>query len=279
MSVQSRTILRWPSLADRTKVVDSAVITYPGDPRKLNRAYGNGVFRRRIALSRGAGEILAELEDNQHGFRLVVCHDTQRVTDIRVETLRIPFNTCPGAAEPLRGMVGVPLDIDVAGLRNAIPPGDNCNHLSDLATLALAHYRRGDTTRVYDVEVPDEREGEFAARVAVDGETVHDWRLRQHSLVAPARLAGKSMLQGMYGWASAEFDAEALEAALVLQRGYFVAQARFFDFAGSAGAPASDDNRPEGSCYAYNRGVVEKGVRTGTTVDFTDSPEQLLQFK
>jgi len=87
------------------------------------------------------------------------------------------------------------------------------------------------------------------------------------------------MLQGMYAWASAVFDAEGLEAALVLQRGYFVAQARFFDFAGSAGAPASDDNRPEGSCYAYNAGVVEQGVRTGSTVDFTHSPERLLQFK
>lgn len=254
------------------------VSSYPGDPRLRNADYGSGVYRRRIALNATVDGVLAEMEDNQHGFRLRLNHDGESITALEAEVLRYPFNTCPGAVEPLRALIGTPLDIDVAALRRIIEPGFNCTHLYDLATLALAQQRRGLGRRMYDVVVPDERDGETSATVALDGVSVHRWRIREQRLVAPAALAGESMMSGYFKWTSRCFGGDALEAAQVIQRGYFVAQARRYDFKNSVGAPASDDNMPQGSCYSYNHGVVEQAVRTGTTRDFSDCAEALLQF-
>ena len=43
----------------------------------LNPEYGEGCFRRHIRLRASESEVLAELEDHHHAFRLTLQHDGQ----------------------------------------------------------------------------------------------------------------------------------------------------------------------------------------------------------
>ncbi len=62
---------------------------------KPNRDYGTGIFRRRILIKTGVNktETVAELEDCVHGFRLVVNHENNIITDVQAEALRIPLTS------------------------------------------------------------------------------------------------------------------------------------------------------------------------------------------
>jgi formate-dependent nitrite reductase cytochrome c552 subunit len=87
------------------------------------------------------------------------------------------------------------------------------------------------------------------------------------------------MMQGFFRWASKAFSGDFLESALVLQRGYFVAQVRRSDYLNAGGRPATADNMPEGACYTYNSPVVHSAIHTdGMARDFTGTAEQLLEF-
>lgn len=71
-------------------------------PPLLDPDYGQGAFRRALRLRVVAGQVLVDLEDANHAFRLRLLHDGQQVTDIEAETLRHPFVTCAEAVGPLR---------------------------------------------------------------------------------------------------------------------------------------------------------------------------------
>jgi len=246
---------------------------------KSNPNYGEGIYRRRIRLENQSLQVVAELEDITHAFRLTLGHDGSCVTDIKAQPIRYPFDTCPGAAAMLQPLIGCSLDTDASSFRSVVAPGQNCTHLYDLALLALAHARRPARTRIYDISVPDELVTGTEIRLLCDGVAVHEWRVRDHRIVAPATFARQPVMQGFYSWASEAFAGEILEAALVLQRGYFVAQGRRYDYMNSGDRLATDDNMPNGACYTYNTGVVEKAVHTeGMARDFSASAEQLLKF-
>lgn len=247
--------------------------------RNSNPDYGKGIYRRRVRLENHPQQVVAELEDLSHGFRLSLSHDGHCVTDISAQPIRYPFDTCPGAVAQLKPLLGCALDTDSGGFRRILDPGQNCTHLYDLTLLALAHAGRDSKSRVYDITVPDERDDGAMIELRCDSILLHQWRVRQHRIVEPSELAGKSMQQGFYAWASGLFSADQLEAAVVLQRGYFVAQLRRTDFMHAGGRPATEDNMPNGACYTYNSGVVEKAIHTdGMARDHTASAEQLLQF-
>ena len=244
-----------------------------------NPNYGGGIYRRRIRLVHKPAQIVAELEDTTHGFRLTLSHNEKQVINITAEPIRYPFDTCPGAVASLQPLINCPLDIDSRTIRRVLNPGRNCTHLYDLALLALAHCRRPEQHRIYDISVPDERENGTGIRVSRDGLLQHEWQVNRHHIAAPSPLAGKPLMRGFYSWASAEFSDDALEAACVLQRGYFVAQSRRHDYMNAAGRMAREDNMPDGACYTYSAGVVEHAVHTGGMGrDFTAAPDQLLKF-
>lgn len=244
-----------------------------------NPDYGTGIFRRRIRLVSTGNQVQADLEDCNHAFRLTLLHDGQQVTGITAEPIRFPFNTCPGALVNLQGFIGCALSASIPEIRQFVRPEQNCTHLYDLATLALAHVAHGRTVRQYDVAIPDERDGVLPAEVSCDGLLQHSWQIRQREIIFPPHLAGKPIMKGFYQWATAEFAGDALEAAEVLQRGYFVSHTRRLDLKSSVGRPAFGDRMPEGSCYSYNRGVVEHAFQACDNVrDFTDTPELLLRF-
>lgn len=246
---------------------------------KPNSLYGSGVFRRRILLSVGEKKVGVELEDDNHGFRLRLWHDGERVVKLEVDAVRHPFNTCPEAVLPLQRVTGLQLDAEESSLREKLIPGDNCTHLYDMVLIAMAHARELGTQRVYDMEVDDERDGVTTARISCDGQTVHDWTISNHSVVTPAAYVGQPMLRGFYAWVSQALTGMSREAAIALQRAYFVAQSRRYDYHPAAEHPATSDGMPDGSCYSYGSGVVERAFRRdGSRRDFTGSPESLLRF-
>ena len=244
-----------------------------------NPDYGNGIYRRRIRLEKHSRQVVAELEDVTHAFRLILTHDDSNIIDVAAQPIRYPFDTCPGAVDQFKPLLGQPLAAGPASIRELLDPGQNCTHLYDLATLAMAHTARPERQRVYEVSVPDEGENGAMIELACDGAIVHCWRVQDHEVVEPAEFSGNPMKQGFFRWASQVFDGDALEAATVLQRGYFVAQVRRSDYLNAGGRPATADNMPEGACYTYNRPVVSAAIHTeGMARDFTETAEQLLSF-
>ncbi len=245
----------------------------------LNPHYGEGVFRRRIRLVSSADTVVGELEDCAHGFRTTLVHDDQRVTEVLGEAIRYPMTTCPGAVEPLQALRGTPLTMSAGDINKHGNPFGNCTHLYDLTILAIAHTQYDKVERQYDVEVDDERDGVSEARVYLDGELIHCWQTAAFAVVAPEVLKGNTMFKGFSAWAGAEFAGVELEAAHVLQKGYFVAQARRYDIEKTAGQPAALEPARRNVCYSYSDGVIEGAVRLGGgSRDFTFSEEALLRF-
>jgi hypothetical protein len=246
-----------------------------------NPHYGTGIFRRRLHWQAGAGEVRVALEDSNHGFRLRLQHDGRCITAVSAEPLRHPFTTCPEAVASLQRIVGLPL-ADVAAQREHLPQADNCTHLVDMALLAAAHAAHAadiGQARSFDIAVADEHEGITQARIECDGQPVHDWAIRAHTLESPAGLAGRPVMRGFYAWATQVFTDMPLEAAQALQRGYFVAQSRRWNTQPIEAHPASTDGIPVGACYSYNTGAVERALRIqGSVRDYTQSSERLLQF-
>lgn len=255
----------------------STMESYPDNP-----SYGSGSFRRRIRLRASDTEVLAELEDHNHGFRLRLQHDGQQVTAIDAETMRIPFSTCPGAVKPLRELCGLPITEDSQQLIANSKPSANCTHLYDLSLLAIAQAARGPGERLYDICISDETDEQpSAAEIRLDGQLLHRWLCRDWSIVEPAELAGNVLYKGFTTWANAAFSGEAQRAAFALQKGYFVASARRYDLDAMAGEAANDAREiMYGACYTYTSPQIEQAQRLASSVrDFSDTAEQLLEFR
>ena len=250
---------------------------YPPNPD-----YGNGLYRRRIRLVHAAGEVCGELEDDCHGFRVVLQHDGRVVTGVSGSALRVPMSTCGQALKPLQGLVGIALDTPLSEIAASVHPRSNCTHWYDLALLALVHATQGEAERVYDVEVVDQPSDGSPARaeVLLNGESIHCWLLDGTAVAEPSAFAGKPMLKGFSAWANDAFDGAAREAAFVLSKGVFVAFSRLFDMSNSSGQSALAHANMRGACYTYSAGVVEHAVRNHDVVrDFSATPEQLLTFR
>lgn len=245
----------------------------------LNPDYGKGVFRRRIRLNGTDGQVCAELEDTNHGFRAKVFHDGQQVTDIQSEALRIPLSTCGGASEPLKALIGMPLDTPTKNITLAVDPRANCTHLYDLTLLAIAHCLRGNTSRQYDMEVDDQLEQEPAeSRLYRNQQLVMTWQARDW-LISAGPHTGNPLFKGFAAWANEAFSGDEQEAAFALQKAYFVSQARRYKMDALAGTPANDQPQMKGVCFSYSPPNIDRAIRTANnTRDFTDCPEQLLKF-
>ncbi|MBW2940751.1 DUF2889 domain-containing protein [Zhongshania aquimaris] len=249
---------------------------YPENPN-----YGLGRYRRRIRLTSIGNSVHGELEDSNHAFRCEISHDGERVTDIQSEVLRIPFNTCPGASEPIRKLIGLSLCDDIQELIPHTDTSGNCTHLLDLALLAIRHARRQESERVYDICIEDQQGEQTAqAEILANGELVHSWQTHNWEIIEPAPLTGKVLYKGFSQWASATFSGDIKEAAFALQKGYFVSSARRYNINAQAGLPAAEHmDVMLGACYSYSSPQIEVALRTANSArDFSDTPEQLLMF-
>lgn len=246
-----------------------------------NPSYGSGIFRRRIRLWRDGMTLHGALEDCNHGFTVAMTHDGKTITAITGQPMRIPFSTCGGALEPLQRLVGCDIDTTALALLTHAGPRANCTHWLDLAVLTVVHSQHAEPVREYDVEVPDENsDGQQCLRVRRNGVLIHEWLFSNGVIVSQGPLYGVTLFKGFSARAAAVFtDADELEAALVLQKGNFVGQARRFDLLRLVGQSASADDTMRGACFTYSEGRSDNAVRLPDTLrDFTATPELLLRF-
>lgn len=242
-----------------------------------NPAYGTGIFRRRIRLVGTKRRVSAGLEDNYHAMHCRIEHDGSVVTSVEASLTRIPMTTCPGAKEPIRALIGQPLTTHLPAIYRRNSPRLNCTHLFDLTCLAIAHATRGDSTRQYDVEVPDERGAPVAMLVKRDGTVVLAWQSFEGRITAPEDLAGRPLVAGFMRWAVQSLAGEPLEAAMVLHKACFVSNARHFLTDESWLLEPVQESTMQGVCHTYQSGTVEHAVRLRHVArDFTDRPEELL---
>lgn len=248
-------------------------------PYPKNPDYGSGIFRRRIALSRSTRLITAELEDCNHAFRLQLHFDDNKVTTIEAQAIRYPLSTCPFATAALEEFTGKTLTASRFELRDYSAPNIHCTHLYDLVGLCMNHALRHDPHRQYDIEIPDPVDAKSTARLYCNHQLVLEWEIEQHHINTPRHLAGKPVMKGFSYWAMSTFQGDALEAAFVLQMGYFVASARRYDINAMAGQQVGNQRIPLGACYSYSKGIIEQAIRMPNSMrDFTDNEAQLLKF-
>jgi hypothetical protein len=256
----------------------STVEDYPKNP-----GYGHGRYRRRIRLTSEPGLVHGELEDTNHGFRCTIFHDGEKVTDIQSEVLRIPFDTCPGAVEPLRKLIGLALCDDIQTLIPLTDSSSNCTHLLDLALLAIRHSRRSVAELIYDICVEDQADdnSSAAAEVYANGKLVHRWQTCNWEITGPDDLKQKVLYKGFSKWAAACFTGEEREAAFILQKGYFVASARRYNIDAQVGQAANEHRDVMlGVCFSYSTPQIEVAKRTAdSTRDFSNTPDLLLKFQ
>jgi hypothetical protein len=249
----------------------------PPRAESTRRAYGAGVFRRRILLRAGDGRVRAELEDDFHRFAVELRHAGGRVLEARGEAARFPWTACPGATARIEALAGMPLLTRAVELAGHSDARLHCTHLYDLAALALAHAAAGRARREYAVAVPDRVGGVTEATLQRDGAPLLAWRVRGNRVVGPGPLAGLALRgRAFLDWIEAHLDPDAAEAALVLRRALYIAMGRATDLDAVASA-AHVTPIAGASCHAMQPGIAEGALRvTGSTRDWTDDPDGLL---
>ncbi len=246
--------------------------------------YGHGCYRRTILVEAAAGEVRGELADDFHHFAVRVRHDDAAVCEIDGEPVRVPWTTCPGALTPLRRMEGVALELPLLELLRHSPAREQCTHWHDLACLAIAHAARaargGPAARRYDFAMPDREGRATTCSLARDEEPCARWHLEGMQIVEAddASFAGLKIGTAPFREHLARItDPEALEAAWVLQRAFFIGLGRQHDFERMPTAEVFGA-MVGGSCHTYSPERMASGERIrGTVRDFTDRPGDVLE--
>ena len=251
--------------------------------------YRDGSYRRRIRLvAAEPGVVEAALEDDFHHFEVTLRHDGSRVTEVEGRSVRWPWSTCPGAAEPLRALAGMALSPRCLAVGGHADPRANCTHMFDLAGLAVAHAARAGavvgagapSSRQYDAEVPFGATASGGEPVTVrlwrDGELVLEWVLDGRSIAAPPMYTDAPWQGGFFRWADASLSVDDAEAAIVLRRACEIGMGRGMDL--DAYDRASElGPMMAGICHTMQPGVMEVAVRNkGSIRDFSDDPDALL---
>jgi len=242
----------------------------------LHAAYGSGIYRRRIEIRVGEGLVRGELEDDFHRFGAAVRHDGRRVLEARGSATRFPWTTCAEAASLLPQLAGLALTRSLCAIARAREPRAHCTHLFDLASLLVARAAAGGGDRIYEVEVPDLREGRTRARLWRDGAPLLDFEVRGLELDGPPPFGGRRLAGGFAQWAEAELEADLAEAAQVLRRAVLIAGGRRFDMERMESAvPFASLTR--GACYSFQPARVARALRKrGSVRDFSRRPGALL---
>jgi hypothetical protein len=224
----------------------------PPAPYAATLDYGRGVYRRRIRLMRNGPEVTGMLDDTHHAIWVRIGNDGNVITTATGGFSRMPNTACPGAGIALRELCGLPLSTSLSTLYGAGRPQRNCTHMFDVAALAVVHATRESAPRVYDVAIPDAATGRQRAEVQLDGRMIHSWLIADDRIVDPIAYTGRALIGGFSAWAYSTFEGDIQEAALVLQKGWFVSRARRYVVdAAPPIALATWAGARSGACYAY----------------------------
>ncbi|MFJ3370571.1 DUF2889 domain-containing protein [Pseudomonas sp. NPDC086251] len=243
-----------------------------------------GRLRRLIILRQETpGQVVGWLEDDFHHFGVTVEHDDLHITAVRMAAPRSPWVTCSGAQAPLQALVGSPLISRASDIGALIDMRQQCTHVHDLTGLTLAHIKRGDCERRYEITIEDREVyawngihptmGPTRARVLRDGEEVMYWEVDNGCITGPAPFTGQTLERGFRQWTES-LSEEAAEQATLLRRAILVAGGRTIDHdrfhnAAEFGQPAL--------CYSFQPERSHKALRSrGTTRDYAISAADML---
>ena len=220
-------------------------------------------YRRRIRIGPGEGAVAAMLEDDIHCMAVILRHDGERVLAVEPLPHRMPWNTCPAAAEQLIAtFAGQPL-AEVTARREKKA---NCTHLHDMSVLAAA--QAGDSAPVdYAIDVSDPVDGERILEIRRGGALLHRWVERDGLIAEPAELAGQSLLV-LRDWINA-LEGEAQEGARLLQWGALVAHGRTMPLDAQSNASQLPAN-----CYTLQPERAIHARRIGERFDFSEPGER-----
>jgi hypothetical protein len=237
-------------------------------------------YRRRIVVRRTEpGVVVAEMEDDFHDFVVTLQHDGSHVVAADATSKRWPWSTCPGAAEPLRKLAGMPLSTRFTDAGKWTDPKLNCTHQFDTACYAITHAAAGRENRVYDVEIPlrEPETGGSRTRVWVDGALRFDWQLTWQGIVDPQPPFDAAPWRGGFmRWADDTLAPDDAEAAITLRRAADIGMGRSMDL---DAIPIATQLPPVmgGICHTMQAGIVEHALRhVGSIRDFARNPERLI---
>src|SRR5882672_650765 len=223
-------------------------------------------FRRRVRITPRAESVRSELEDDYHRMSVTLTHDGRTVSRIEALMERVPWTTCPGAADQLqRTFAGVALaDFAARGEKR-----ENCTHLHDLAMWAAAHAFDGEQL-VYDILVSDPIDGKRRVELRRNGAAVLAWSDERNRIVEPAELAGVT-LDKLRPWIDS-LPPEQREGARLLQWGAIIANGR-----GRSLDQQSDVSAlGVGRCYTFQAHRVAAAKRISDIRDFSQGTTPLL---
>ena len=223
-------------------------------------------FRRRLRVTPRPHAVCSELEDDYHRMRVTLTHDGSTVTRVEAAMQRVPWTTCPGAADQLqRTFTGVALaDFAARGEKR-----ENCTHLHDLAVLAAAHAPDREPL-VYDILVSDPVDERRYAEIRRNGAALLRWSDAGGCIVEPAPLAGIA-LNSLRPWIES-LPADEREAARLLQWGAIIANGRRRSFDQQSDASALGVGR----CYTFQAHRVGAAKRIDDIRDFSHGTTELL---
>ncbi len=237
-------------------------------------------YRRRIRVtSTESGVVTSELEDDFHHFVVTLRHDGSRVESVECTSVRWPWSTCPGAADNLRKLAGMPLSDRFTTAGGWTDPKQNCTHQFDAACYAITHAATCRSQRTYDLEVPrrDPATGASRTRLWVDGELRLTWDVQWNGIVdAEPPFDAAPWKGGFMRWADGVLAADEAECAITLRRACDIGMGRGMDL---DSVPVAKDLPPmmAGVCHTMQPGVVEVAFRhVGSIRDFARDPDRLL---
>ena len=230
-------------------------------------------------MQSSATQVECEIEDDFHHFRVVFTHDGERVLKISAEPVRFPWSACgkPSAQHfaQLQGMQLQPL----RDLLSRSDYFDYCTHMCDIFDLGVQLLERGDSIRLYEVEVDVASDGP-AEKAVIWRDGIERLRvgLNRGTITTPDQLAGVTVDE-LYGWAQKNFsdekrNGEHIELLGVLQRAIYVSFGKGYDWsdrrtADMMGLP------PVCFTMATERAATARRMQ-GTEQDFSSSADKLL---
>ncbi|CAB1367401.1 DUF2889 domain-containing protein [Denitratisoma oestradiolicum] len=249
------------------------------------------ILRRRIQIVAGDRSVRADVEDNQHRFGIIVHHDGSRVLAVEADTthVRSPWAQCPGAAGNLPRLVGMALASHPQAAYRHTPSAEQCTHMFDLASLAIAHAARGTTRRLYDMEVHTDDSfrtelgshghvlsGQRRLLLRRDGELALEWPMEGDEITA-GPCAGQNV-RSMMRWVDVSLsDLDEIEAITIARRTLIVSISLLFDMDNLPAGVNEKMKARSGACYSYQPALIPTLTRAhGSSRDFSQRPDDLL---
>lgn len=235
-----------------------------------------GIYRRRIQTVTGPGFAWALIEDDPHCYRVGVVHDGARVLSVGCDPIRVPWNLCATAKDNLMRLAGMPLSGDALDARHFTPAAQQCTHMFDTASIAIAHAARGIERRRYDVSVECYAiNGPSHIEMRIDDDPYLATTIENEAFIKPEDWKGVTT-RNLYEWArQRSVDIDYLEAMWILRRAIHISNNRIVNL--DENEFAIEVSPGMGACFVYQPGVADRARRViNSTLDFTDNTSEML---